>query len=161
MYYYANEFGSKVYFDAVGHPWPKHPCTDNQEASSKNTQGAQWKPVAPRRPVALKAPSGVMPIGLPSIPLRKRWWPWALAALVVLFQVIVLLSQGVIPNDTYRKLECTEQVEAAGADADSYTAYEQCEDWVNNRGPKPPGVDVEQGTRRIKDLIGWSAGEQP
>ncbi|MFG2108833.1 hypothetical protein [Micromonospora chersina] len=75
--------------------------------------------------------------------------------------MIVLLSQGVIPNDTYRKLECIEQVEAAGADADSYTAYEQCEDWVNNRGPKPPGVDVEQGTRRIKDLIGWSVGEQP
>lgn len=27
VYFYANEFGSRVYFDEVGPPWPKHPCT--------------------------------------------------------------------------------------------------------------------------------------
>ena len=27
VYFYANEFGSRVYFDEIGPPWPKHPCT--------------------------------------------------------------------------------------------------------------------------------------
>lgn len=29
VYFYANQFGSRVYFDHLGPPWPKHPCTDN------------------------------------------------------------------------------------------------------------------------------------
>lgn len=33
-YFYANEHGSKVYFDALGPPWPKHPCLDIARAST-------------------------------------------------------------------------------------------------------------------------------
>jgi hypothetical protein len=29
VYFYANQNGSRVFFDDVGPPWPKHPCTDN------------------------------------------------------------------------------------------------------------------------------------
>jgi len=29
VYFYANEHGSRVFFDELGPPWPKHPCTDN------------------------------------------------------------------------------------------------------------------------------------
>jgi len=29
VYFYQNEFGSRVFFDDLGPPWPKHPCTDN------------------------------------------------------------------------------------------------------------------------------------
>lgn len=28
VYFYANEYGSRVFFDELGPPWPKHPCTD-------------------------------------------------------------------------------------------------------------------------------------
>lgn len=28
VYYYQNERGSRVFFDEIGRPWPKHPCTD-------------------------------------------------------------------------------------------------------------------------------------
>ncbi len=28
VFFYSNQFGSKVYFDDLGPPWPKHPCTD-------------------------------------------------------------------------------------------------------------------------------------
>lgn len=28
VFFYANETGSRVYFDEIGPPWPKHPCTD-------------------------------------------------------------------------------------------------------------------------------------
>ena len=31
-YFYANEHGSKVYFDELGPPWPKHPCLGAQNA---------------------------------------------------------------------------------------------------------------------------------
>jgi hypothetical protein len=37
VYFYANEHGSRVFFDDLGPPWPKHPCTDNPR-----------EPVAPR-----------------------------------------------------------------------------------------------------------------
>lgn len=30
VFFYQNERGSRVYFDEVGPPWPKHPCTDNE-----------------------------------------------------------------------------------------------------------------------------------
>lgn len=29
VFFYANAAGSRVYFDELGPPWPKHPCTDN------------------------------------------------------------------------------------------------------------------------------------
>jgi hypothetical protein len=32
VFFYQNQFGSKVYFDELGKPWPKHPCTDNSTA---------------------------------------------------------------------------------------------------------------------------------
>lgn len=31
VFFYANQSGSRVYFDDLGHPWPKHPCTDNPQ----------------------------------------------------------------------------------------------------------------------------------
>lgn len=34
VYFYSNEHGSRVYFDEVGPPWPKHPCTDTGSARS-------------------------------------------------------------------------------------------------------------------------------
>jgi len=30
VFFYQNINGSKVYFDHLGHPWPKHPCTNNE-----------------------------------------------------------------------------------------------------------------------------------
>lgn len=29
VFYHQNSHGSRVFFDALGWPWPKHPCTDN------------------------------------------------------------------------------------------------------------------------------------
>lgn len=29
VYFYQNEHGSRVYFDDLGPPWPKHPCMDS------------------------------------------------------------------------------------------------------------------------------------
>lgn len=29
VFFYKSENGGRVYFDSLGPPWPKHPCTDN------------------------------------------------------------------------------------------------------------------------------------
>lgn len=30
VFFYKSPYGGKVYFDDLGPPWPKHPCTDNK-----------------------------------------------------------------------------------------------------------------------------------
>lgn len=44
VFFYSNEHGSRVYFDELGPPWPKHPCTDG---SSITTSGRRTVPVLP------------------------------------------------------------------------------------------------------------------
>jgi len=38
VYFYANGYGSRVYFNELGPPWPKHECTD----TSQNTGGGHF-----------------------------------------------------------------------------------------------------------------------
>jgi hypothetical protein len=33
VFFFQNEHGSRVFFDEIGPPWPKHPCTDSNNAS--------------------------------------------------------------------------------------------------------------------------------
>lgn len=35
VFFYQNEYGSRVFFDDLGPPWPKHPCTDSGAASAR------------------------------------------------------------------------------------------------------------------------------
>jgi hypothetical protein len=46
VFYYQNAFGSRVFFDDLGPPWPKHPCTDNPMNS---LSGVAWAPIARRK----------------------------------------------------------------------------------------------------------------
>ena len=48
VFYYSNAFGSRVYFDDLGPPWPKHPCTDNPRPSREVLHPA-WAPITARR----------------------------------------------------------------------------------------------------------------
>ncbi|WP_416437701.1 hypothetical protein [Phnomibacter sp. MR] len=36
VFFYKSEAGGRVYFDELGPPWPKHPCTDNSEYNYHN-----------------------------------------------------------------------------------------------------------------------------
>lgn len=36
VFFYQNYYGSRVFFDSLGKPWPKHPCTDNNKFSTKD-----------------------------------------------------------------------------------------------------------------------------
>lgn len=35
VYFYWNDAGSRVYFDDLGPPWPKHPCTDRPSGTKR------------------------------------------------------------------------------------------------------------------------------
>lgn len=41
VFFYQNQFGSKVYFDDLGPPWPKHACTDNSDYYKRSGRAAQ------------------------------------------------------------------------------------------------------------------------
>ena len=46
IFYYENERGSKVFFDSLGPPWPKHRCaqyTDSQKSSHRKSDGGWLK----------------------------------------------------------------------------------------------------------------------
>lgn len=38
VFFYRNEYGSKVFFDELGPPWPKHPCTISQTPESAGSR---------------------------------------------------------------------------------------------------------------------------
>jgi hypothetical protein len=46
VFYYQNENGSRVFFDELGPPWPKHPCTDNPSFSEAPQGESVIHPVA-------------------------------------------------------------------------------------------------------------------
>ncbi len=45
VYFWSNSLGSRVYFDEMGPPWPKHPCTDARVGGVGSGSGAGyfWK----------------------------------------------------------------------------------------------------------------------
>lgn len=39
VFFFQNTYGSRVFFDELGPPWPKHPCTDNSATSICTNEG--------------------------------------------------------------------------------------------------------------------------
>lgn len=37
VFFYMSPYGGRVFFDELGPPWTKHPCTDNKALAPKNT----------------------------------------------------------------------------------------------------------------------------
>jgi hypothetical protein len=62
VYFYQSPYGGKVYFDEMGPPWPKHPCTDSFNASISNQDssvGSKYltaPELSPLRPLIAKEP---------------------------------------------------------------------------------------------------------
>ena len=45
VFFYKNSHGSRVFFDDLGPPWPKHPCTDSPSAQPVGTTSETLSPV--------------------------------------------------------------------------------------------------------------------
>jgi hypothetical protein len=48
VFYYQNDHGSKVFFDDLGPPWPKHPCTDDESHSGNSATATNCEVVEPQ-----------------------------------------------------------------------------------------------------------------
>jgi len=51
VFYYESPYGGRVFFDDLGPPWPKHPCTSGESASTvfeklRPWQKQDWKPLS-------------------------------------------------------------------------------------------------------------------
>ncbi|MGI5524925.1 hypothetical protein ACQEUX_28875 [Micromonospora sp. CA-259024] len=93
VFFYSNEHGSRVFFDEVGPPWPKHPCTDNSSYRERSPY-----PVGRSAPVRYGFAKGRSSVqhaalldgtgnsGLTSVGLSygvSAWSPYSLAKLEV------------------------------------------------------------------------------
>jgi hypothetical protein len=55
VYFWSNAAGSRVYFDEMGPPWPKHPCTD---ARLQTGAVGSWAPYRTRSSPEMAAHAG-------------------------------------------------------------------------------------------------------
>ncbi len=77
VYFYANDHGSRVYFDDLGPPWPKHGCTDKGRAAQRapHVPGAPvCRPKADIRDILETARIANLPLGLRRSKKRKAKW---------------------------------------------------------------------------------------
>lgn len=63
VFFYLSPYGGRVYFDDLGPPWPKHPCTDTSSTRTRARPG-QALPAATRRkpPPTIRRDPGWRPL---------------------------------------------------------------------------------------------------
>ncbi|PBB34337.1 hypothetical protein [Mesorhizobium sp. WSM3882] len=64
VYYYQNARGSRVFFDDLGPPWPKHACTDNQRGGYQAFVATSPRPKARRRGLSIELVEAAQQTGL-------------------------------------------------------------------------------------------------
>lgn len=78
VYFYSNEHGSRVFFDELGKPWAKHPCTDNGRPVSGSVRARpSSRPVAEIKEILgaeQKIDQRILPVGRQA---RKKSWKLA------------------------------------------------------------------------------------
>lgn len=81
VFFYANRHGSRVYFDELGHPWTKHPCTDNPARRIAAGPAVVGPPVRRPRGLALELAAAAGAAGLFDAP-GSRHAGWRLMVVV-------------------------------------------------------------------------------
>lgn len=100
MFFYQSPFGGKVFFDELGPPWPKHPCTDSglgmnlggQRSSLAHKQHSGNTTTANRLPRAPRA--GWAPL------VVERMVPKGPVDLMITDKMLNALGKAVIPVPT-------------------------------------------------------------
>ncbi|MDX8433272.1 hypothetical protein RFN25_07470 [Mesorhizobium abyssinicae] len=73
VFFYANQHGSRVYFDELGHPWTKHPCTDSPARRIAAGPAVVFPPVRRPRGLALELFAAAGTAGLFDTPSSAGW----------------------------------------------------------------------------------------
>lgn len=74
VFFYANAFGSRVYFDDLGHPWPKHPCTDNPRRKFAFEAVTESRPIRRPRGLANELVAAAQTAGMFTPTADARGW---------------------------------------------------------------------------------------
>lgn len=69
VYFYQSPYGGRVFFDDLGWPWPKHPCTDNGEIPH-----ASWTYTIESQSPPKWKNAGWHPINIASFKRAKNGW---------------------------------------------------------------------------------------
>jgi hypothetical protein len=77
VYFYANECGSRVFFDELGKPWTKHPCTDNGRPASGSMRARPSSRPASEIKDILEAEKKIDQRILPGRKARRKSWKLA------------------------------------------------------------------------------------
>ena len=119
VYFYANSYGSRVYFDELGKPWTKHPCTDNGRPTSTVVDA---RPTS--RPLAeiIEILDAEKKIDLRILPAgrKARRKSWKLAVVIEVeftdFVMMVLIEDLSTPNHQQHRfyVYCDQQLLNAG-----------------------------------------------
>jgi hypothetical protein len=64
VFFYSNQFGSKVYFNDLGPLWPKHPCTDNPRRRTTSDQSLVGRPARRAKGISQELVSAAHTAGL-------------------------------------------------------------------------------------------------
>ena len=67
VYYYTSEHDSKVFFDDVGYPWPKHECTNYTMTDE------EFESFFPQLPILSDEEIDSLPIDFPDSRLSNGW----------------------------------------------------------------------------------------
>lgn len=80
VFFYANASGGKVYFDDLGPPWPKHPCTDRSRYKSRSSIAAFGAPTRRSRGQVIELLNAAYTAGLSRYKVfgRRRPEEWTL-----------------------------------------------------------------------------------
>lgn len=65
VYFYQSPYGGRVFFDELGPPWPKHPCTDNGPTTGGGIRGHNY----------VFAPTSLPKSITPPLHARDAWRP--------------------------------------------------------------------------------------
>lgn len=119
VFYYSNGHGSRVFFDELGKPWPKHPCTDNGRLP------APYENIRPTpRPLSeiqvilsaeQKVDQRILPVGLNA---RRESWKLTVVTEVNFADFCMSVQVEDIENQYHQKhqffIYCTEPLLSVG-----------------------------------------------
>ena len=78
VFFYASPFGGRVFFDELGPPWPKHPCTDNGRLSAFREYSVRTVGNAAKTPIWKR--NGWMPVTIERVNrFPDSDWSWVTA----------------------------------------------------------------------------------
>lgn len=74
VFFYRSPYGGSVYFDELGPPWPKHPCTDQSYRRLSGTKLARPVNPASSEQVPKWRVSGWQPLSVVRVYPEDDWW---------------------------------------------------------------------------------------